>query len=160
MTTRHLTVLMDRRVAGSLTRQPGGSLQFVYDDAYRASKDATPLSVSMPLQIREHQDKKVAPWLWGLLPDNAKVIARWSRQFQVSAKSPFDLLGTPIGHDCAGAVQFTRDEDFGALVNEPGSVVRLTEREVAERLRLLKADSTAWLGVKDPGQFSLAGVFS
>jgi len=98
------------------------------------------------------------PWLWGLLPDNAKVLERWSRQFQVSARSPFDLLGSPIGHDCAGAVQFVRDDRLADLLEGSGHVDWLSEDGVADRIRLLKEDSTSWLGDGNPGPFSLAGA--
>jgi HipA-like protein len=101
-----LAVVLDGLLAGTLTRGPGGRLRFEYEDAYLARREATPLSLSMPRQVRSHADPVVTPWLWGLLPDNDRVLARWSREFHVSASSPFALLGTPIGHDCAGAVSF------------------------------------------------------
>lgn len=40
----------------------------------------------------------------------------------------------------------------------PGEITWLTDDEVAQRLRELKADSTAWLGKSFTGQFSLAGA--
>ncbi len=42
--------------------------------------------------------------------------------------------------------------------DHPGNVVWLTEAQVAQRLRELKEDSTAWLGRSFSGQFSLAGA--
>ncbi len=152
-----LAVLLDDRVAGTLTRLAGGRLSFDYDDEYRAGTDATPLSVSMPTSIRSHADGVVIPWLWGLLPDNDAVLRRWARDFHVSA-SPFSLLATPIGHDCAGAVRFAKPDAAEDLLTAPGSVAWLTEGEVAQRLRDLRADATAWLGGDFSGQFSLAGA--
>ena len=112
----------------------------------------------MPLQIRSHSNHLVTPWLWNLLPDNDAVSSRWTRHFQVSAKSPFSLLATPIGLDCAGAVRFVRPDGLDLAMNRPGKIIWLTNDEVAERLRELKADSTAWLGRAFTGQFSLAGA--
>jgi serine/threonine-protein kinase HipA len=96
--------------------------------------------------------------LWGLLPDNEAVLARWARQFQASASSPFSMLATPIGHDCAGAVRFVPPDAVNQLVDRPGEVTWLTDDEVAQRLRELRQDSTAWLGRSFTGRFSLAGA--
>ena len=100
----------------------------------------------MPTQVPSHADRAVAPWLWGLLPDNEAVLSRWARQFHVSASSPFSLLSTPIGEDCAGAVRLAPFDEFDRVLKRPGTVTWLTENEVAQRLRDLREDSTAWLG--------------
>lgn len=153
-----LAVLLEGSLAGTLTRSPGGRLRFDYDDDFRKRRDATPLSLSMPKQVRTHADRIVTPWLWGLLPDNDAVLARWARQFHASASSPFSLLATAVGADCAGAVQFVAPDDAERLLQHEGDVTWLSEDEVGERLRELRADSTAWLGKSFTGQFSLAGA--
>jgi serine/threonine-protein kinase HipA len=155
--TDTLTVILDDAVAGTITRLQGGRLRFDYDDAYRASPSATPLSVSMPKSVRTHSDSAVSPWLWGLLPDNEAVLARWARNFHTSA-SPFALLCTPIGHDCAGAVRFALGEDADELIEQPGTITWLSEHDVAQRLGELQEDTTSWLGGDFSGQFSLAGA--
>ncbi len=155
--TETLAVLLDDAVAGAITRLDQGRLRFDYDDEYRQRPAATPLSVSMPPSIRTHPDSDISPWLWGLLPDNDRVLARWARGFQVPAK-PFSLLSTPIGHDCAGAVRFAPLDKALQVLAKPGTVTWLTEEEVAQRLRELRQDTTAWLGREFTGQFSLAGA--
>ncbi len=155
--TDTLAVLLDDAVAGSIIRLNQGRLRFDYDDEYRQRRAATPLSVSMPPSIRSHPDSDISPWLWGLLPDNDRVLARWARDFQVAAK-PFSLLSTPIGHDCAGAVRFAPVEEALQILARPGAVTWLTEEDVAQRLRELRQDTTAWLGREFTGQFSLAGA--
>ena len=115
-----LTVLLRGAVAGRLERLDRGLLRFEYLDEYRFGRDAVPLSISMPLQISSHPDEVIRPWLWGLLPDNQDVIDRWARQFHVSGSSPFSLLSTPIGEDCAGAVQFVAEQGVRALRNSRG----------------------------------------
>jgi serine/threonine-protein kinase HipA len=156
--TDSLVVVLGDTVAGTVTRIARGALRFDYADDYRQRPDATPLSLSMPTQVRSHPDHVITPWLWGLLPDNDAVLARWARQFQVSAASPFSLLATQIGEDCAGAVRFAPPDQVDRVLTRPGSVTWLTEDEVAARLRDLKEDSTAWLGRSFTGQFSLAGA--
>lgn len=161
MPTDSLVVLLGGRTAGQLYRLPGGKLRFVYDDDYASDHDATPLSVSMPTPRREHPDQLVQPWLWGLLPDNEQVLGAWSRRFQVSAGSAFALLSTPVGEDCPGAVRVVRPERLETLLapaNELSDVEWLTEGQVAQRLRDLVANHTAWLGASTNGRFSLAGA--
>jgi serine/threonine-protein kinase HipA len=156
--TDSLIVILDDLVAGTLERLNGGRLRFDYSDDYREQPGATPLSLSMPTQVRSHPDHVITPWLWGLLPDNNAVLDRWARQFHVSASSPFALLATQIGEDCAGAVRFARPEQVDRVLARPGSVTWLTEEDIAQRLRDLREDSTAWLGRGFTGQFSLAGA--
>jgi serine/threonine-protein kinase HipA len=153
-----LLVVLDDEIAGTLTRLRDGRLRFEYSDDYGERRTETPLSVSMPIDVRSHADHVVTPWLWGLLPDNEAVLSRWARQFHASASSPFSMLGTPIGHDCAGAVRFTAPDTVDELIGRSGDVTWLTEDDVAERLRDLKRDTTAWLGREFTGQFSLAGA--
>ena len=43
-------------------------------------------------------------------------------------------------------------------MQQPGEVTWLTDEEVAQRLRELREDGTAWLGREFAGQFSLAGA--
>lgn len=152
-----LVVLVGGEIAGTLTRVRGKHA-FEYTETYRSAPGATPLSVSMPKQVRSHSDAVVTPWLWGLLPDNEAVLARWAREFQASATSPFSLLSTPVGHDCPGAIQFAAAEQVERLRGRGGRVAWLSDRDVAQRLRDLKADATAWLGGSSTGQFSLAGA--
>ncbi len=155
--TDTLKVILDDAVAGTITRLQGARLRFDYDRTYRALPSATPLSVSMPKSVGTHSDATITPWLWGLLPDNEAVLARWARNFHTSA-SPFALLSTPIGHDCAGAVRFALPEDVEALIAQPGKITWLSEHDIAQRLQELREDTTSWLGRDFSGQFSLAGA--
>jgi len=156
--TDSLVIILDDGIAGTLTRLPGGRLRFDYDDGYRERPNATPLSVSMPTQVRSHPDRAVTPWLWGLLPDNEAVLSRWARDLHASASSPFSMLATPIGHDCAGAVRFVAPDAVDKVIGQPGDVTWLSDQEVGDRLRELREDATAWLGREFTGQFSLAGA--
>jgi serine/threonine-protein kinase HipA len=153
-----LVVLLEGRPIGTIERATSGALRLRYDDDHRDDPTATLLSVSMPPSQQVHGDARLAPWLWGLLPDNADVLGRWSRDFGVSVASPFPLLGTHVGHDCAGAVQFCRADELDDLLDRPGEITWLSEAEIAARLRTLRVDSTSWLGPGFTGQFSLGGA--
>ncbi len=156
--TDSLAVILEDRVAGTLMRGGDGRLTFTYGEEYREREGATPLSLSMPTQVLSHPDRVVTTWLWGLLPDNDAVLRRWARGFQVSASSPFSLLGSPVGEDCPGAVRFSKPEHVERALARTGDVSWLTDEQVTERLRELRRDSTAWLGESFTGQFSLAGA--
>lgn len=157
-----LVVLMGHAVAGTLTRQANNLLRFEYDGDYAAAADATPLSLSLPLAVRTHVDtptkRVVSNFLWGLLPDSELVLGRWARHYQVRDTSPFFLLGTPVGEDCAGAIAFCGTGDVSRHVARTGSVEWLSDSDVAELIRDLRLDRTAWLGRDFAGQFSLAGA--
>ena len=153
-----LVVLLGDQAAGLVSRLAGGRLRFDYDEEYQARRPATPLSLSMPVQVRSHPDHVIRPWLWNLLPDNDAVLSRWARQFHASASSPFSLLSTPVGQDCAGAVRFVLPDMVDDVLAQAGRIRWLTEEQVAENLRELRVDSTAWLGGMFTGRFSLAGA--
>jgi serine/threonine-protein kinase HipA len=155
-----LCLLLGGEIAGTVTRLSNGKLTFRYDEAYVATGGAaTPISVSMPTHISAHTDSQIAPWLWGLLPDNDAVLNRWAREFHVSAGSAFALLSTPVGEDCPGAVQLVPPDRLSTM-EKPNlaDVEWLSEAQIARRLRDLKRDSTAWLGADHAGRFSLAGA--
>ncbi|MBO0803987.1 MAG: type II toxin-antitoxin system HipA family toxin [Nocardiopsaceae bacterium] len=156
--TDSLAVIVGRRIAGSLTRLPGGKLRFDYDDQYAQEPDATPLSLSMPLNQPSHPDQVITPWLWGLLPDDPSVLARWTRHFDLSRAAPYTLLATQVGLDCPGAVRFVPPERVDQAVSDEGQITWLTTGDVAQLLRDLGRDSTNWLGAGFTGQFSLAGA--
>ena len=152
-----LIALLNEREIGTV-RQDRGRLAFEYADSWRSASDAYPLSLSMPLAAAHHGHASIAPYLWGLLPDSEFILRQWGQRFHVSPRNPFALL-THVGEDCAGAVQFVRPERLEAfLAATHGDIEWLTEADVANRLRGLQADASAWRVAQDTGQFSLAGA--
>jgi serine/threonine-protein kinase HipA len=157
MTTELIALLVGREI-GRIARDKRGRLTFTYAEDWREAADTHPLSLSMPIAAAEHRNVVTEAFLWGLLPDNEAILDRWARRFHVSARNPFALI-SHVGEDCAGAVQFVRPERIAAcLAPEPEPVEWLDEPAVAERLRLLQADHSAWRTPRDTGQFSLAGA--
>jgi serine/threonine-protein kinase HipA len=157
MTNRLIALLAGREVG--TVHYKNARLSFVYNDTWRADPNAYPLSLSMPLASAEHGHARIEAFLWGLLPDNDRVLENWGKRFQVSPRNVFRLIAH-VGEDCAGAVQFVRPERLEALQADTASkeVKWLTEDDVAERLRALRADHSAWRSAQDTGQFSLAGA--
>ncbi len=157
MTSELVTLLGDREV-GRIRNDARGRLTFTYDDDWRRSEDAYPLSLSMPLAAKEHGPSVVGAFLWGLLPDNEHVLDRWAAKFQVSARNAFALI-SHVGEDCAGAVQFVLPERLEAeRWGKEDKVEWLDEVDIAKRLQTLRADHAASRLPGDAGQFSLAGA--
>jgi serine/threonine-protein kinase HipA len=153
-----LVTLLDGKEVGRVHNDARGRLTFVYDDQWRNATEAYPLSLSMPIAAKEHGRAVVEAFLWGLLPDNEQVLARWAAKFQVSARNVFALI-SHVGEDCAGAVQFMTPERLEAIRSgKEDKVEWLDESELAKRLQMLREDHAAWRLPRDTGQFSLAGA--
>ncbi len=156
--TGELVALLDGKEAGRVHRDARGRLTFVYSDEWRKAADAYPLSLYMPLGAKEHGRSVIEAFLWGLLPDNERVLDRWAAKFQVSARNVFALISR-VGEDCAGAVQFVTTDRLSAMRSgKEDKVEWLDESDIAKRLKTLRADPAAWRLPRDTGQFSLAGA--
>jgi serine/threonine-protein kinase HipA len=156
--TTQLIAFAEGLVMGTVTNAKAGRLSFLYSDEWLASPRAYPLSVSMPLSPDEHGHLRIHPFLWGLLPDNEIVLGQWARKFHVSPRNVFGLISN-VGEDCAGAVQFVKPERLDVVRSDgPLAVQWLDEAGVADRLRALRQDPSAWRMARDTGQFSLAGA--
>lgn len=155
MARQELVVLDGSTAVGRLERT-AGEITFSYDGEWRSDPAATPLSVAMPLAAVEHPDPVVSPWLWGLLPDNERVLARWGRTFHTTTKHPMGLLAA-VGRDLPGRFALVPPEQVDDVV--PSGVEWLTDADVATLLREVRADQTAWLGPAGRGgRWSLAGA--
>ena len=153
-----LVALADNRVMGEVRRSRSGRLSFVYAADWQAARGAYPLSLSMPLVVAEHEQGRIAPWLWGLLPDSEAVLARWGQRFHVSPRNVFALIGA-VGEDCAGAVQFVTPLRVPALLEAGRDTVEWLEvGDISQRLERLRRDHSEWRLMRDTGQFSLAGA--
>jgi serine/threonine-protein kinase HipA len=157
--TAELIALLGGKEVGRVRSDGPGRLSFVYSDAWRQDfPDSYPLSLSMPLAAKQHGRAQTEAYLWGLLPDNEQVLARWAAKFQVSARNVFALI-SHVGEDCAGAVQFVTPDRLDALFSgKKDKVEWLDEADIAKRMQSLREDHAAWRLPRDTGQFSLAGA--
>ncbi|MBK5224156.1 MAG: type II toxin-antitoxin system HipA family toxin [Acidimicrobiia bacterium] len=128
-------------------------LKLAYEPDWSDEPTATPLSVSMPLVAHLHTGDRVANWLWGLLPDDDRVLRRWASENRCSPSDIFGLL-RGVGADVAGAARWLPPGVDPA--SEPTSMPVSTS-DVGQMLRDLRSDTTRWhpeLG----GRWSLAGA--
>ena len=159
MATRELDVHLDGVLAGTARMSTAGALSFEYDEAYSSDSRATPLSMSMPLEVREHKNRAVLPFMQGLLPDNAQALASIATTYGVSAASPFAML-EHVGRDVAGALQFVpHGTPAPDAVGTRDRVRLIDDDEIGRRL----ADAIAEYRDGKPltntaGRFSLAGA--
>ncbi len=147
---------MHGRRAGTL-RENRGRAMFAYRYDYRALPGAVPLSLSAPLS---NETYNLTHWLDGLLPDNAEVRRRWAVQHRAASTQPMHLLASPLGLDCAGAVQFCEPDALAEALGRASGVHTLTEADVADIIRRLSADRSAWSAPRAVASFSLAGAQS
>jgi serine/threonine-protein kinase HipA len=148
-----LEVRHDDGLVGELRRHDDRTLTFSYGHDWQTNRDATPLSLSMPLSQDDHAGQVVANVLWGLLPDNDRVIDRWARRFGVSPTDLFGLL-RHIGGDVAGGMRFVEAN----WVDQKASDVPQSTQDIAERIRAIGADATTWHPVDHSERWSLAGA--
>jgi serine/threonine-protein kinase HipA len=158
--TEELHAIVPGGMMGRVLRDPARDrLTFRYEPEWQNGPSSYPISLSMPLLATDHAHAKIEPFLWGLLPDNDGILRRWGERFQVSPKSPFQLLSR-VGEDCAGALQLVSPNRAAELLAKPGggSLKWIDETQIAERVQLLLKDHSVFRTAGDAGQFSLAGA--
>ena len=141
-----LLVFIGGRLAGVARRWPGSETQrvaFRYGDAYRADPQSTPLSLRLPIRDDEYE---IGTWLDGLLPDKQSVREEWAEQQKAQTPEPMALLATPVGLDCAGAVQFCRPGEEGAIYDRDSGVEWHAADEIADWARRAKRGQRQQLG--------------
>ena len=153
-----LAVLIGGEAAGSLDLS-GSQPSFEYAPPY-AQRGGPPLSIRFPLSGMRAAGEELRWWLEGLLPDDTDTIRSLRREHGLRGGDYLRLLGTPMGADCAGAVQFCPPEGVDHLLSETGSEEPITEGEIAEwlrRIRINPGNRAFRVGRADSG-FSLAGA--
>ncbi|MEP6779928.1 MAG: type II toxin-antitoxin system HipA family toxin [Gemmatimonadaceae bacterium] len=158
-----LAVLLNGALAGHVYKAANRRLVFKYDSDWTAQRGAFPLSLSMPLQRLEHGHRATSAFLWGLLPDDPRVIEFWARQLGSSRTDVVALLAH-VGEDCAGAVQIIPSERTDSALGPPSaadqktSVEWLSIDDVEQLLIALRQNPALSRTSNTQGRFSLAGA--
>lgn len=151
MTSSHidtLIVFIKGERAGSIIHHENGRLSFAYKDGYSGN----PLSASMPISNKPYDDRRIRPYLMGLLPDSTDVRRAVAREYDVSANNPFALIAH-IGLDLPGAVQVCANERD---VERCEAYREITDSDIESRLaELIERDGASWLGLGE--HWSLGG---
>lgn len=126
---------MNGAFVGTWSTLPHASQVLQYDDAWVASEQGRPLSLSLPFTPGNgpHRGEAVRTYFENLLPDSKDIRERVARRFQTGSTDAFALL-TEVGRDCAGALQILPGdrppEDVRTVSATP-----LSDAEVAQVLR-------------------------
>ena len=154
-----LDVLIEGSHAGRMDLARPNAPVFTYESAYMADASATPLSTLFPLVASKPSGAGLLRWLEGLLPDNDRLLSRRLLAHDLHFYHRVKLLGTPMGEECAGAVQFCQPERTEALLAGKGGLHPISDDGVFDWLAKLRDDPDYR---PDPfkaiGGFSLGGV--
>lgn len=143
-----LPVFFGSRHVGDVVHENGP--RFIYDEVWLGSRDAFPISTSMPLQTKHVPAETLLPWATNLLPE-AEQLTMVGRQLGIA---PGDILGmlSAIGRDTAGALSFgapgLTSEKFWKPIREETDLERIIE-ELPQK---------PFLAGDDGVSMSLAGV--
>ena len=151
-------MLIGGKIAGVLNLR-GDEPLLTYESSYMA-EGGPPLSVRFPLAARGAEGKELRWWLEGLLPDDTDTIRGLRREYGLSAQDHLLLLGTPMGADCAGAVQFCPPDLADQLKANRGGQIPISKAEIADWLRRIQSDPArrAYRSVGADSGFSLTGI--
>jgi serine/threonine-protein kinase HipA len=97
--------------AGLLEKIEGG-YRFSYLKEYLSSRNAQPVSLTLPLTDKPYVSDQLFSFFLGLIPEGW-LLDLTSRTLKIDQENPFDIL-LATGGDCIGAVIITPiDEEIG-----------------------------------------------
>lgn len=133
--TRSLNLWMNGEFVGTWSAQPHLGEVLRYDDAWVASPQGRPLSLSLPFTPgnQPHRGDAVRAYFENLLPDSKDIRERVARRFQAGSTDAFALLAE-VGRDCVGALQVVPGAEPPDGVQEVNAMP-LSDAEVAQALR-------------------------
>lgn len=102
MRHRQALVLLDGQRVGILEETQGGT-RFRYDAGWLAAKDASPVSLTMPLRAEPYEARGLLPFFENLLPEGW-LLELSTAHLKIPKDDAFGLL-CAVGKDTAGAVE-------------------------------------------------------
>ena len=129
-----------------------------YDDAWRQSPNARPLSVSLPLPAGGGavMGPRVEHYFDNLLPDSKHIRDRLRRRFGTPSIRAADLLAA-IGRDCVGAVQLM-PSGVPPPPHDRVESSRLTDHQIETVLGDVTSDGAGEPSLTDAFRISIAGA--
>ena len=115
-----LRVLLNNRLVGHLVKEPGGGIEFRYDDIWLEREQAFPVSLSLPLREEAYRGEKVVAVFENLLPDSETLRRRVAEKVGAAGTDAYSLL-SQIGRDCVGALQFIAEGEGDAAAGAAGT---------------------------------------
>jgi serine/threonine-protein kinase HipA len=134
-------------------------MELTYDAEWIASKEARPLSLSLPINLDGTPLKgdRVGFFFDNLLPDSEQIRQRVRTRFHTRSGDAFDLLAA-IGRDCVGAIQLLPEDEtpkdaFGI------TATAIDDAAIERALRAaVSGPSVSELDADDEFRISIAGA--
>lgn len=134
------------------------AMEFQYENSWLGSREAQPLSLSLPLPFDDtpYKGPVVEAYFDNLLPESEPIRRRIQERFHVTTRGPFDLLAA-IGRDCVGAIQIMPSGEAPARVDKI-DVVALSEAEVANEIAWVTTTGSVVRDEDQDFRISIAGA--
>ncbi len=104
---RGVVYLSDKK-AGLIERTDSG-YRFAYHQEYLSTKEAQPVSLTLPLREEPYESESLFPFFLGLLPEGW-LLDITSRTLKIDPENSFEIL-LATGGDCIGAVTVIPEGD-------------------------------------------------
>jgi serine/threonine-protein kinase HipA len=152
-----LRVLLNNRLVGLLVKEPGGAVEFRYDESWLARDHAFPVSLSLPLRSEAYRGAPVVAVFENLLPDSDLLRRRVAEKVGADGTDAYSLL-SQIGRDCVGALQFIPDDDASVVDDVLGiDGETVSDQDIEDLLKNL-AQAPLGLGRDQAFRISVAGA--
>ena len=102
--TQRIPVWFDTLHVGDIAVADDGTLGFSYSRKWLATRDAFPLSLTLPLKAGTYGSAVISPWLANLLPEEEQLLVL-TRSLGLARADTLAIL-REIGGDTAGALSF------------------------------------------------------
>lgn len=150
-----LRVLLNNRLVGTLSKDPGGAVAFRYDQSWLDWEHALPVSLSLPLREDAYRGEPVIAVFDNLLPDAEALRRRVAEKVGAAGVDAYSMLAA-IGHDCVGALQFAAGDK---TVDDTGKISgAAVDDETIEQMLKGLAQAPLGLSKDDPFRISVAGA--
>lgn len=150
-----LVVFMHGEAIGRVVEGRDGACWLTYLPAYTEQRHPIPLSLTAPVGSGRFD---VSVWMDGLLPNRVDLRECWMRSHGAKSMLPMDLLATPMGWDCAGAVQFCGEGAASEMLARRPGAEALSEGDLALHLESVRRAMPELPGAPGWVPFSLAGA--
>ncbi|WP_235515306.1 type II toxin-antitoxin system HipA family toxin [Achromobacter sp. Root83] len=126
---------MNGEFVGTWSVQPHAGEVLQYADAWVASPQGRPLSLSLPFTPGNplQRGEAVRTYFENLLPDSKEIRERVARRYQAGSTNAFALLAE-VGRDCVGALQVVPGPEAPDGVQEVNAIP-MSDAEIAQLLR-------------------------
>ena len=153
--TSELLVFLHGEPIGWVVEGRERACWFTYFPEYTEKRNRVPLSLTMPIGIDRYD---ISDWMDGLLPNRLDVRDHYMHSYGARSTLAIDMLATPMGWDCAGAVQFCPENAAAEMLARSPGTKPLNETELARHLESVRRNMPDLPGAPQWVPFSLAGA--